>query len=133
MSVPKFYKTSILITFFLFLSPQLSDINAIISPADYLKNNNDQSVVEICITRVLSCIRETKTAEKYCSALIDLLKTCLQWNLGPTGGTKEDPPHAKIAADIISSIFLVSSKQTIFYWLYVNFLLFCRTMTKRMS
>lgn len=92
---------------------QLSDINAIISLADYLKNNNDQSVVEICVTRVLSCIRETKTAERYCGALIDLLKTCLLWNLQPSGSNKEDPPHAKIAADIISSIFLVSIRDTI--------------------
>lgn len=87
---------------------KLSDINSIISLADYLKNNNDQSVVEICVTRVLSCIRETKTAERYCNSLIDVLKTCLLWNLQPTGSNKEDPPHCKIAADIISSIFLVS-------------------------
>ncbi|XP_059216163.1 protein melted isoform X2 [Stomoxys calcitrans] len=91
----------------------LSDINAIISLADYLKNNNDQSVVEICVTRVLSCIRETKTAERYCGALIDLLKTCLLWNLQPSGSNKEDPPHAKIAADIISSIFLNYDKKEV--------------------
>ncbi|XP_061397050.1 protein melted [Musca vetustissima] len=91
----------------------LSDINAIISLADYLKNNNDQSVVEICVTRVLSCIRETKTAERYCPALIDLLKTCLLWNLQPSGSNKEDPPHAKIAADIISSIFLNYDKREV--------------------
>lgn len=64
-------------------------------------------MVEICVTRVLSCIRETKTAERYCAALVDLLRTCLLWNLQPSGTTKEEPPHAKIAADIISSIFLV--------------------------
>lgn len=74
-----------------------------------MKNNNDQSVVEICVTRVLSCIRETRSAERYCAALVDLLKTCLLWNLQPVAATKEEPPHAKIAADIISSIFLVSS------------------------
>lgn len=73
-----------------------------------MKNNNDQSVVEICVTRVLSCIRETRSAERYCAALVDLLKTCLLWNLQPVAATKEEPPHAKIAADIISSIFLVS-------------------------
>ncbi|XP_037944224.1 protein melted isoform X2 [Teleopsis dalmanni] len=89
----------------------LFDISPIISHPDYLKNNNDQSVVEICVTRVLSCIRETKTAERYCSALVDLLKTCLLWNLQPTASSKEDPPHAKIAADIISSIFLNYDKK----------------------
>ncbi|XP_037810447.1 protein melted isoform X2 [Lucilia sericata] len=95
------------------ISEVLSDINAIISLADYLKNNNDQSVVEICVTRVLSCIRETKTAQRYCSALIDLLKTCLLWNLQPSGSSKDDPPHAKIAADIISSIFLNYDKKDV--------------------
>nr|XP_016924742.2 protein melted isoform X1 [Drosophila suzukii] len=89
----------------------LSEISPIISHADYVKNNNDQSVVEICVTRVLSCIRETRTAERYCAALVDLLKTCLLWNLQPSGTTKEEPPHAKIAADIISSIFLNYDKK----------------------
>ncbi|XP_039485220.1 protein melted isoform X1 [Drosophila santomea] len=89
----------------------LSEISPIISHADYVKNNNDQSVVEICVTRVLSCIRETKTAERYCAALVDLLRTCLLWNLQPSGTTKEEPPHAKIAADIISSIFLNYDKK----------------------
>ncbi|KAH8302773.1 hypothetical protein KR044_010710 [Drosophila immigrans] len=89
----------------------LSEINPIISHADYVKNNNDQSVVEICVTRVLSCIRETRSAERYCAALVDLLKTCLLWNLQPVAATKEEPPHAKIAADIISSIFLNYDKK----------------------
>ncbi|XP_060659487.1 protein melted isoform X2 [Drosophila nasuta] len=89
----------------------LSEINPIISHADYVKNNNDQSVVEICVTRVLSCIRETRSAERYCAALVDLLKTCLLWNLQPVATTKEEPPHAKIAADIISSIFLNYDKK----------------------
>ncbi|XP_030386427.1 protein melted [Scaptodrosophila lebanonensis] len=89
----------------------LCEINPIISHADYVKNNNDQSVVEICVTRVLSCIRETRTAERYCAALVDLLKTCLLWNLQPASATKEEPPHAKIAADIISSIFLNYDKK----------------------
>ncbi|XP_067644186.1 protein melted [Eurosta solidaginis] len=95
------------------ISEVLSDISPIISHPDYLKNNNDQSVVEICVTRVLSCIRETKTAERYCAALVDLLKTCLLWNLQPAGSAKEDPPHAKIAADIMSSIFLNYDKREV--------------------
>ncbi len=85
---------------------QLTEIDSIISQPDYLKNNNDQSVVEICVTRVLSCIRETKTAERHCNALVSLLNTCLKHNLQPSS-SKEDPPHAKISADIISSLFLV--------------------------
>lgn len=86
---------------------QIDAIDSIISQSDYLKNTNDQSVVEICVTRVLSCIRETKTAEQYCASLVILLEKCLQYNLQPTVANK-DSPHAKIAADIISSIFLVS-------------------------
>lgn len=95
-----------LIEFHVLLLFQIDEIDSIISQNDYLKNTNDQSVVEICVTRVLSCIRETKTAEKYCASLVKLLENCLQNNLQPTIANK-DPPHAKIAADIISSIFLV--------------------------
>lgn len=90
------------------LELKLTEIDGIISQGDYQKNANDQSVVEICVTRVLSCIRETKTAERHCSALVTLLATCLQHSLRPVAATNIDPPHAKIAADIISSVFLVS-------------------------
>lgn len=64
--------------------------------------------MEICLTRILSCIRETKTAERYCPDLARLLEICLRFNLQPQAANKDaDPPHAKIAADIISSVFLV--------------------------
>ncbi|XP_037044917.1 protein melted isoform X2 [Bradysia coprophila] len=94
------------------LTQVLTEIDSIISQPDYLKNNNDQSVVEICVTRVLSCIRETKTAERHCNALVSLLNTCLKHNLQPSSN-KEDPPHAKISADIISSLFLNYNKKTV--------------------
>ncbi|XP_055373364.1 protein melted isoform X2 [Condylostylus longicornis] len=84
----------------------LSEIELIILQPDYLQNTNDQSVVEICISRVLSCIRETNTVERFCSSLEDILEICLHYNLKPTGSSKEDPPHAKIAADITSTILL---------------------------
>ena len=77
----------------------------IISQPDYLQSTNNQSVVEICVTRVLSCIRETKTAERFCPALAGLLETCFNYNLQPIRPNNDDPPHAKISADIISSIF----------------------------
>lgn len=87
----------------------MTEIEPIISQQDYLKNTNNQSVVEICLTRILSCIRETKTAERYCPDLARLLEICLRFNLQPQAANKDaDPPHAKIAADIISSVFLVS-------------------------
>lgn len=76
-----------------------------------MTNNNDQSVVEICITRILSCIRETKSAEKYCPALVSILELCLNYNLKTM--VKEEPAHAKISADIISSIFLNFDKKSV--------------------
>jgi hypothetical protein len=78
----------------------------IISLPDYTNNNNDQSVVEICVTRVTSCIRETGSVEQHCEALVTLLESCLHHNLQLTS-RDEDPPHAKISSDIISCIFLV--------------------------
>lgn len=71
-----------------------------------MNNDNDQSVVEICITRVISAIRETGSMENHADALVGLLQSCLNHSLKPIA-KDEDPPHAKIAADIISCIFLV--------------------------
>lgn len=95
------------------LTEVLAEIDAIISQPDYQHNTNDQSVVEICVTRVLSCLRETKSAERHCAALVALLSTCLQHNLKPTSAQKTDTPHAKISADIISSIFLNYNKKPV--------------------
>lgn len=39
------------------LTPVLEAIGNILDCADYVKNDNDQSVVEICITRVTTAIR----------------------------------------------------------------------------
>jgi hypothetical protein len=76
-----------------------------------LESKNDQSVVEICVNRCTSCIRETDTAEKHCEGLVFLLDTCLH-NLKPVR-RGEDPPHAKIAADILSCIFLNYNKKAV--------------------
>lgn len=95
------------------LSAVLTEIELIISQSDYLQSSNNQSVVEICVTRVLSCIRETKTAERFCPALVGLLETCLNYNLQPISPNNDDPPHAKISADIISSIFLNYDKKDV--------------------
>lgn len=83
----------------------------IISQPDYLQNKNDQSVMEICVTRITSCIRETKSVEKHCDALVRLLNSCSKHNLQTMGN--EEPPHAKISADLISSIFLVGRPEGI--------------------
>ena len=84
----------------------LPAIREIISALDFLVNHNDQSLVEICITRITSAIRETNSIEKFADALVDLLETCLNYNLRPVNAGP-DPPHAKIASDVMSCIFLV--------------------------
>lgn len=94
------------------LTEVLKEITSISSLSDYAQNNNDQSVVEICVTRVTSCIRETASVEQHCEALVTLLESCLHHNL-QISARGEDPPHAKISSDIISCIFLNYSKKTV--------------------
>ncbi|XP_058838060.1 protein melted [Topomyia yanbarensis] len=92
------------------LGEVLEEISTIISQEDYLQNSNDQSVIEICINRVTSCIKKSNTIEKHCAGLVSLLETCLKYNLKPSS-RETDPPHAKISSDIISSIFLNYNKK----------------------
>ena len=73
---------------------------------DYLTNDNDQAVVEICITRITTAIRETRSIERHGGALVSLWESCLEHNLTPQG-KDEDTPHAKIASDITSCILQV--------------------------
>ncbi|XP_064611222.1 ventricular zone-expressed PH domain-containing protein homolog 1-like isoform X2 [Liolophura sinensis] len=94
------------------LSEVLDNIRLIAESADYTISDNDQSVVEICITRVTTAVRETESVERHASALVRLLEVCLDHNLTPT--TKdEDTPHAKIASDIMSCVFLHYSKRPV--------------------
>ncbi|XP_005525191.1 PREDICTED: ventricular zone-expressed PH domain-containing protein homolog 1 isoform X2 [Pseudopodoces humilis] len=85
------------------LSEALEQIRIISSAADYQSNDNDQAVVEICITRITTAIRETASIEKHGKALVALWESCLEHNLKPSG-KDEDAPHAKIASDIMSCI-----------------------------
>ncbi|KAG1667911.1 Leucine-rich repeat protein soc-2 [Nymphon striatum] len=94
------------------LTEVLSRIQDIATASDYVHNNNDQSVAEICINRVTSAIRETGTIENHAQALVQLLKSCLNHDLKPSS-RDEDPPHAKVAADIMSCIFLNYSKKEV--------------------
>lgn len=94
------------------LTEVVNKIAEITSLPDYINNDNDQSVVEICITRVTSCIRETGSIEQHAEALVGLLESCLNHNLKPSS-KDEDPPHAKISSDIISCIFLNYSKKDV--------------------
>uniref|UniRef100_G1NDX6 Ventricular zone expressed PH domain containing 1 n=1 Tax=Meleagris gallopavo TaxID=9103 RepID=G1NDX6_MELGA len=85
------------------LSEALEQIRTISSSADYQTNDNDQAVVEICVTRITTAIRETESIEKHGKALVALWESCLEHNLKPSG-KDEDTPHAKIASDIMSCI-----------------------------
>ncbi|KAG6939268.1 ventricular zone expressed PH domain containing 1 [Chelydra serpentina] len=85
------------------LSEALEQIKIISSSPDYQTNDNDQAVVEICITRITTAIRETASIEKHGKALVALWESCLEHNLKPSG-KDEDTPHAKIASDIMSCI-----------------------------
>ena len=86
----------------------LPAIRDIIQAPDFPINHNDQSLVEICITRLTSAIRETKSIEDHAEALVELLETCLNYNLRPVN-LGPDPPHAKIASDVMSCLFMVSA------------------------
>lgn len=94
------------------LSEVLSKIQDIASASDFIHNDNNQSVVEICITRATSAIRETGTIEYHAKAMVTLLESCLNHDLRPSA-KDEDPPHAKIASDIVSCIFLNHSKKNV--------------------
>ncbi|NXS37921.1 MELT protein, partial [Pomatostomus ruficeps] len=85
------------------LSEALEQIRIISSAADYQSNDNDQAVVEICVTRITAAIRETSSIERHGRALVALWESCLEHNLRPSG-RDEDAPHAKIASDIMSCI-----------------------------
>ncbi|NXI16832.1 MELT protein, partial [Irena cyanogastra] len=85
------------------LSEALEQIRIISSAADYPSNDNDQAVVEICVTRITAAIRETASIERHGRALVALWESCLEHNLAPSG-RDEDAPHAKIASDIMSCI-----------------------------
>ncbi|XP_060779037.1 ventricular zone-expressed PH domain-containing protein isoform X4 [Neoarius graeffei] len=85
------------------LSQALEEIKNISCHPDYMTNDNDQAVVEICITRITTAIRETSSMERHGSALVALWESCLEHNLQPQG-KDEDTPHAKIASDITSCI-----------------------------
>ncbi|KAM9317768.1 ventricular zone-expressed PH domain-containing protein [Pholidichthys leucotaenia] len=86
------------------LSQALDQIKAISCSPDYLTNDNDQAVVEICIMRITTAIRETGSIERHSTALVGLWESCLEHNLTPQGENTEDTPHAKIASDITSCI-----------------------------
>ncbi|GAU96358.1 hypothetical protein RvY_07816-2 [Ramazzottius varieornatus] len=79
-------------------------LESLITDPLYLSNANSQSVVEICVCRVLSAVRGTVSVGKNVAHLLRLLNRCLQFDL-TTQSNGQDSPHAKIASDIINCIF----------------------------
>lgn len=94
------------------LTEVLERIGQIVDSNDYVTSSNDQSVVEISVTRVLSAIRETECIMNHLNALISLLEICLRYDLQPSG-KDEDPAHAKIASDILSNLFMNYNKKNV--------------------
>jgi len=93
------------------LSEVIKTIQDISSKQEFLTSHNDQSLVEICVTRVISAVRETGSIQQHASSLISLLESCLSHSLRPSG--RGDPPHAKMASDIMSCIFLNYNKKQV--------------------
>lgn len=79
---------------------------------DYESSDNDQSVVEICITRLSAAIRETCSIEKHAKAMVELLAMCQKHRLAQVV-KDEDPPHAKIASDIMSCLFIYYNETSV--------------------
>jgi len=93
------------------LSDVIKTIQDISSKPEFLTSHNDQSLVEICVTRVISAVRETGSIKHHASSLISLLESCLAHSLRPSG--RGDPPHAKMASDIMSCVFLNYDKKPV--------------------
>ncbi|VDP38495.1 unnamed protein product [Soboliphyme baturini] len=76
-----------------------------------------ESLSRVCQVRIL-CVslffyRETDSIETYAAHLVDLLESCLDNNLIPKNFKDEDTPHAKIASDLLSCIFLYYTKKSV--------------------
>lgn len=71
---------------------------------------NDNFLLSFLVLFILckwSISREMDTIEEHSSGLVDLLQVCQRHNLNPVTQDK-DPPHAKVASDIMSCLFMVS-------------------------
>jgi hypothetical protein len=115
-------------------STTIAIIKNIIDQKSYLENLNEQSIVEIVLTKCISALRETKMINKFYDDILDLLEICLKYDLNNNrsnrsssiykndcGATDNEPnddtttatigantPHANIVSDVLSSILLVS-------------------------
>lgn len=74
------------------ISEILERIKEIASGAGYIDNENDQSVVEICIARLTATLRDSDCIEEHIVALVDLLKTSLNHDLKPLAQDTDPDP-----------------------------------------
>ncbi|CAD5215333.1 unnamed protein product [Bursaphelenchus xylophilus] len=92
------------------LHPALSKIKQIVSQDEYSQSLQDQSVVELVLSRITAAIRETNCIETYAPALIDLFETCLA---KAKGQKRNQNAHEKLAGELMSTLFLYHSKQSV--------------------
>ena len=74
----------------------------------------EKQTVLYCINYQQLSPRETSSIDKHTKALVSLLAMCQKHRLAQAN-KDEDPPHAKIASDIMSCLFMVSPSQNAFY------------------
>ncbi|KAL1245429.1 Protein melted [Trichinella spiralis] len=91
----------------------LPKLKQLIANPTYLADDSEQSVVEITIARITSAIRETNSIETYAPHLVDLLQYLLGFSFTKSKKTGGDAPHAKIAADLLSCLFLHYSMKSV--------------------
>ena len=67
---------------------------------------SDVYIYQCDVSSVDILFRETHSIEHHVTGLVKLLEVCHSHNLKPTP-KDSDPPHAKIASDIMSCLFMV--------------------------
>lgn len=115
----------------------LEILKNIIDSRKYINNLNQQSLVEIVLTKCISALRETKMISNYYTDLLDIIEICMKYSLNnnrlsyrPTqmdatgeccyaSGSEDtkqafyaNTPHANIVSDILSTILLVRIYRT---------------------
>ena len=113
----------------------LEILKSMIDSRKYINNLNEQSIVEIVLTRCISALRETKMIINYYDDLLELLEICLKYNLNNRNSYRNSvvgdyemdkmatynntTPHANIVSDILSSILLVKICFKLFCIIYI--------------
>jgi hypothetical protein len=113
-------------------------IKKLVDARSYVSNLNQQSIVEIVLTKCITALKETRLILNYYEDLLDLLEICLKYNLNsaamnhlnstsirnskrlsvasdlhglsPCPNSSGSTAHANIVSDILSCILLVIFK-----------------------